>query len=73
MEKEGFSITNVDIIGKSPCCDVKLIMEGSLIFQKEKVSFDELRELMQQIKINCDSIYKQLDSFKSNNKKERWI
>lgn len=65
MESEGFSITNVDIIGKTPCCDVKLTMDGSLVFQKEKISFEEVKELMSNTELNCASIVRQLESFRS--------
>ncbi len=61
MEKEGFSIANIDIIAKTPCCDVKLVMDGNVIWQREKVSFAEVRELMAGAKANCENILKQLD------------
>jgi len=63
--ESGFSITNVDIIGKTPCCDVKLTIDGNVVFSREKVSFEEVRELMANTELNCASIVRQLESFKS--------
>lgn len=71
MEKEGFSITNIDIIGKAPCCDLLFVQDGQILFKREKISFEDIRELLAGNMANCESVLRQLDSFKS--KKEKWI
>ncbi len=63
MEKEGFSITNVSIVGKTPCCDLKLTLNGNLVWEQQQISFEEIKEMMSQIKANTDSVVKQLSSF----------
>jgi hypothetical protein len=62
MEKEGFSITNISIIGKMPCCDIKLVKNGQVVWQEQQMPFDEVRELMSQTKLNCDNVIRQLDA-----------
>lgn len=61
----GFSITNVDIVGNNPCCDLKLEVDDNEIFSKEKMTFQEVKELMASMQINCASIVRQLDSFRN--------
>lgn len=72
MEKEGFSITNIDIVSGVPCCDVKLVIEGAVVWQRQGVSFEEVRELMAKTKENCGSVVKHLDSIKNPHHSKLW-
>lgn len=62
MEREGFSITNINIVAGMPCCDVKLVMEGNVVWQKQQVTFSEIKEMMTQTKQNCDNVVKHLNT-----------
>jgi hypothetical protein len=62
MKQEGFSITNISILGKTPCCDLVLVIDGTQVWQKSQVPFDEIKQIMQEYKENADAVVKHLNS-----------
>lgn len=62
MEKEGFSITNISIIGKMPCCDIKLVKNGQVVWREQQLPFGEIRQILAEVRANCDGVLKQLNS-----------